>query len=100
MSDLLSAPALETLPERGMPYPPSSHMQLGCGLSNVANTRRSSCFEMGTCFDEEIESSDARPSLSDTDIASLLGTSDNIQTSDNQSKQPDGKPTATVAPNA
>ena len=55
---------------------------------------------MGTCFDEEIESSDARPSLSDTDIASLLGTSDNIQTSDNQSKQPDGKPTATVAPNA
>ena len=55
---------------------------------------------MGACFDEEMESSGARPSFSDTDIASLLGTSDNTQTSDNHLKQPDGKSTATVAPNA
>ena len=83
MSDLLcnngSAPAL---PERGMLYPPSSHMQLGRGLSNFAKSRRSSCFEMGTCLDEEMEASGARPSFSESDIASLLGASENTQIND------------------
>ena len=56
-------------------FSPSCHMRLGCGLSSLTNSARVSCFDLEISMDGGMEFGAADPSLSESDIFSLLGPS-------------------------
>ena len=57
-------------------YPESSHMRLGRGLSSLAKSRHSSCFDMELCYDKELDM--AQTSLSESDLSSLFESTSNV----------------------
>ena len=80
--------------KRQATYPPSSHMCLGNGLTKRLKSKHMSCFDFRTMIEDQKEG-DARESLSESDIFSLLETSNHENDSDmnmeeqSQPNQPD-----------
>uniref|UniRef100_A0A7S0QD48 Uncharacterized protein n=1 Tax=Cryptomonas curvata TaxID=233186 RepID=A0A7S0QD48_9CRYP len=56
-------------------FPPSVHMHLGRGLSSLAKSKHSSCFDLDTCRDEDMQP--IRPTFSESDLSSLFDKDEN-----------------------
>ena len=56
-------------------FPPSVHMHLGRGLSSLARSNHSSCLDLDSWRDEDMQT--VRPSFSESDLSSLFGKDEN-----------------------